>query len=451
MNNSIEEKIWKIIEDWRAYGVSLADSASSVLYLLTLKKLFKDAISNVTEKDSQMIIQHLYPVFFSAEEVDYKVFLVHSSNLIEMKYDIQEGFFGNFIAGMRNFESWESALCMAIKNIMLLPDVEVGVMADAIEQIMFKAFQPGYRMAPMITSASLAEIMKITLNVENGDRFFDGTIGCGLSALRCIKDTDASIQGMDLNFTMLQITILYTILSGRENFKFKKGDFTLEQSTEKYNKIAMDIPFAVKTGDYIGEQIVIRDKWLGGAQGRDLDVLMVGKILEVLEENGRAAIVVPNSFLFRSGNANRNLRETILEKKLLKAVINLPPLHFETGARSSILLLEHNEDKVLFIDMDSNEMEFFQKQRREVPVLIEEGKNRLIDLLATGEEIAGVSSLVDEKQLRESQFDFSPSRYVSIKEELILREMQDINDDLKSLYEALKEIEEENSKLKLFN
>lgn len=451
LNNNIEEKIWKIIEEWRANGVSLADSASSVLYLLTIKKLFKDAISNVDERDSQIIIKELSPALLFSEEVDYKEFLVHSSNLLEMKYGIQEGFFGNFIAGMRSFELWQSTLYKTIKNIMAMPDADVEVLADAVEQIMFKAFQPGYRMAPMITSSSLADILKIALNVENDDKFLDGTIGCGLSAIRCVKDTNASIQGMDLNFNVLQITILYTILSGREKFEFKNGDFTLEQSKEKFNKIAMDIPFAVKTGDYIGEQITIRDKWLGGAQGRDLDVLMVGKVLEVLEENGRATIVVPNSFLFRSGNANRNLRENILEKKMLRAVINLPPLHFETGARSSILLLEKNLGKVLFLDTDSDAMDFFQRQRREVPMLTEDGKCKLIHLLTTGEEIKGVSALVDEQQLRENQFDFSTSRYVSIKEELVFRDMQTINSDLKLLHGELQKIEKENGKMKLFN
>lgn len=448
----IEEKIWKIIDVWRASGMTISDSIRSIIYFLTLKKMIKEPVDDTVAKDFQTILNLHGCMYAFKEGTDENLLFVESPRLIEKKYHLQIGFLGDFFTGVYNLNSWKATLNASLKNIMEIPNVEDEVMSAVITLIMFKGFSmEGYRTAPEVTSSSLSEILKVVLDVQNGDRFFDGTIGCGISALRCVRGTDASIQGMDLNVSSLQIAALYTILSGRKKFEFKAGDFTLEQSKEKYDKIAMDIPFAARTGDYIGEQIIIRDKWLGGAQGRDLDVLMAGKVLEVLEENGRAAIVVPNGFLFRMGKANKNIRETILEKKMLRAVISLPALHFDTFVKSSVLLLEKNDDKVLLINMASEEGGFFQKQRREIPMLTPEGSAKLIDILENEVEVEGVSALVDEQQLRENEFDFSPTRYVSIKENISFRDMRTINNDLKLLYEELKEIEEENSKMRLFN
>lgn len=448
----IEEKIWRIIDGWRASGITISDAVRSTLYLLVLKKVLKESTSDVVQEDFQAILTLQRCMYAFQEGVDENSLLVESGRLIEKRYHLQTGFFGNFFANVCNLKSWKATLNTSLKRIIEIPDVEDEVMSAVAERIILKGFQmEGYRVAEAVSSTTIAELLRVVLSVQDGDRFYDGTIGCGISALRCVRDADASIRGMDLNVSALQIATLYTILSGKKKFEFKAGDFTLEQSNEKYHKIAMDIPFGVKTGDYIGEQIVICNKWLGGAQGRDLDILMVGKVLEVLEEEGRAAIVVPNSFLFRISKANKIIRESILEKKMLKAVISLPALHFETGARSSILLLEKNEDKILFVDMDSDEMAFFQKQRREVPILTEEGKQKLLYILETREEVEGVSSLVSVQQLRENEFNFSPIRYVSITESISFRDIQTINNDLKLLYEELKEIEEENSKMRLFN
>ena len=448
----IEEKLWKIIDGWRANGVTISDAVRSVLYLLTLKKIFKESMSNVAEKDSQIVINHLSPIFYEAKEKDYTDLVTKSGELIEKRYGLQPGFFGSFFANVSNFESWKTTLNASIQKIKEIPDDEDAILSAVLTLIMTRGLQPEtYRTAPLISNTSLAEVLNVVLNVQNGDSFMDGTIGCGISALRCVKGTDASIDGMDINVSVLQIATLYMILSGRKKFELKVGDFTLAKSTKKYDKIAMDIPFAIKTGEYIGEQIAISNKWLDGAQGRDLDILLVGKALEVLNENGRAAIVVPNSFLSRSGKASRILREKILEKRMLKAVINLPALHFETGARSSVLLLEKNDDKILFIDIDSIQMPSFQRNRREVRVLTPEGRDMLINLLETKEEIKSISAFVDVQQVKEKQFDFSPVRYVAIKEGLSFRDMQTLNNELKLLYAELEEIEKENSKIKLFN
>ena len=136
---------------------------------------------------------------------------------------------------------------------------------------------------------------------------------------------------------------------------------------------------------------------------------------------------------------------------MLKAVISLPAVHSEPSVRSSILLLEKNDDKIQFIDMDSIQMPSFQKNRREVRSLTPDGKKKLLYLLETGEQIKGISALVEVQKVKENEFDFSPIKYVAVKEKLVFRDIQTINNDLKVLRKELEEIESENGKMKLFN
>lgn len=449
---NIEENISNIIDIWRAKGVAVSDCIRSVLYLLTLKRILKELSDNVGEEDAQTIIKLQRCLYAFQEDIDGTFLFDESGRLIEKRYHLQHGLFRDFFANVSNLESWKSTLNVTNRKIVDITDGEDEVMSAIIAGIMLKGFPTdGYRSMPVVTSPALAQLLKVALDVEDGDRFCDGTIGCGISAKICIGDKDVSIQGMDSNASVLQIAVLYMILSGRKEFGMKVGDFTLEQSREKYDKIAMDIPTSAKTGDYIGEQVAIANRWLNGIQGKELDILLVAKVLDVLEEDGRAAIVLPNAFLSRTGKASKILKENILDRKMLRAVISLPMSYSKTGIKCSILLLEKNVDEILMIDMDSPRMPYYQKHRGQTPMFYKAGRLVMESILKDGKEIEGVSALVDAQQLIDNQLDFSPSRYLLEEDTLVLRDIKTINRELQFLDERLKEIDEENRKMKLFN
>lgn len=452
-NNSINinEKIFNLVFEWRAFGVPFNDSVRCLLYLLTLKKVLdKPEECDIEDFQSIMKLQKCMYAFRKGE--DEELLFAKSGRIIEKRFHLQEGFFDNVFAHASNMRMWKEHLSSSLKIIDEIFNTADNKMMLCIEGAIFKVFlMEGQRLPAIISSNAIADLLDAIVSVQDGDKFFDGTIGCGISAIRCVTGTDATVAGMDINVSALQTATLFAILSGRENFEMKVGDFTLDTSKEKYDKIAMDIPFSVKTGEYVGEQIAICHKWLDGVQGKDLDVLILAKVLDVLKEEGRAAVVVPNSFLFKINKANKILREQILEKKMLRAVIGLPVLHYGTSTKSSILLLEKNKDEVLFVDMDSDKADFFHKMRRELSVLSAKGKIKLLDILKSKKEIEGVSVLVDIQQLKENEFDFSPIRYISVRKSVSFRSVSSINHELAIVNEKLQEIEKRINNNELFN
>ena len=75
-------------------------------------------------------------------------------------------------------------------------------------------------------------------------------------------------------------------------------------------------------------------------------------MLHSLRSNGRMAAVVPHGVLFR-GSAEGRIRQTVIEKNLLDAVIGLPAnLFYGTSIPACILVFKKNRatSDVLFID-----------------------------------------------------------------------------------------------------
>ncbi len=447
----IERKICKIVDTWRASGVSPEDALRITMYLLALKKVLRESDDSTWEEtQTRMAIKDC--MYDYQVGVDVNLIFDESRKLIEKKYHLQSGFFQNFFDNVKKIPELENALTTIFQVLRDIPYVEDKKMSAFVASIISNKYKEGgYINAHVISNQHLAHMLQSILDVQNGDRFCDGTIGYGISAIKCIENTDASLSGMDINFTVLQMATLFAIISGRKNFEMKAGDFTLEETNRKYNKIAMEIPFALKTGEYFGEQIAISDRWLGGYQGKELDVLIVGKILDVLEENGRAAIVVPNSFLVKNGKANKAIREMILEKKLLKAVIGISALFSRTSSKSSILLIEKNDDKILFINVDRQNIPTEKIPKCTHEVFAYMASDIVSDILKERKEEKGISALVDAQQLKENKFDFSPSRYTSIKKEVVFRDIQTINNELGQLYDEFKAIQEENRKFRMFN
>ncbi len=449
---NIQGNINSIIYKWRIKGIAVSDAIRSVLYLLALKKILKELEDSTGNEDAQTIIKLQNCLYKFQEGKDGEFLFETSGEMIEKRYHLQPGLFRDFFANVRDSKSWKSTLNTTNRIIADITDTEDEIITAIITEIMLKGFPAeGYRTMPIVSSPELAQLLKVVLNVEDGDTFLDGTVGCGISSMICIGDKNVAIRGMDSNIYALQIAALYTIISGKKEFDMNVGDFTLEKFRDKYNKIAMDIPTSAKTGEYIGEQISVCNKWMNGVQGKELDILIIAKVLDVLDEEGRAAIVIPNTFLPRAGRASKILKENILDRKMLKAVISLPMSYSKTGIKCSVLLLEKNDDKIMMIDIDTPRMPLYQKHRGQTPAFHHSGRIILSKLLKKRVEIEGVCALVDAQQVKDNQFDFSPNKYTCIQEALVLRDIQSINKELKAMNERLKEIEEKNSKLKLFN
>ena len=75
-------------------------------------------------------------------------------------------------------------------------------------------------------------------------------------------------------------------------------------------------------------------------------------MIESLLPEGTAGVVVPHGVLFRGGAEGR-IREKLIEKNMVHAVIGLPAnLFFGTGIPAALLIFHKNKKKknILFVD-----------------------------------------------------------------------------------------------------
>lgn len=136
-----------------------------------------------------------------------------------------------------------------------------------------------------------------------------------------------------------------------ESLDLKKSDV---QVKDKYSKIFAFPPFfQKKTNDYLSHNT----RLIGNIERCDEDktVFYIQRVLDSMEKQGRAVVLVSNAFLTRNYSG---FHKQIIDKMLLREVIHLPAGIIGTNnLMSSLLVFENNPfDYVSFVDARSFEL-----------------------------------------------------------------------------------------------
>ena len=126
------------------------------------------------------------------------------------------------------------------------------------------------------------------------------------------------------------------------------------------------------------------------------------------------AIVLPHGVLFR-GAAEGKIRQVLLEKNYLDAVIGLPAnLFYGTGIPTTILVFKKNKTdrNVLFIDA-SNDFEKGKNQN----LLTDEHIERIVTTYRERKDVDKYAHLATFEEIEENEFNLNIPRYVDTFEE----------------------------------
>lgn len=141
------------------------------------------------------------------------------------------------------------------------------------------------------------------------------------------------------------------------------------------------------------------------------DFMFVQHMISVLKSDGRMAVVMPHGVLFRGGE-EKTMREWLVEKGYLEAVIGLPAgLFYGTGIPASILVINKagadTRDGVFFINADAEfqEGKNQNKLRPEDIAKISYAYRKKIDML-------DYAKMVSKEELAEEDHNFNIRRYV---------------------------------------
>jgi len=219
----------------------------------------------------------------------------------------------------------------------------------------------------------------------------------------------------DSGMTMLRIGSMNLMLHGITAPNFRYTDTLAKAFNEEraYDVVLANPPFkgAIDAAD-VNPTLPVRCK--------KTEILFVHLFLRLLDNGGRAAVIVPDGVLFGSSNAHVEIRKKLIEENRLDGVISMPAGVFRpyAGVSTAVLLFTKggSTEKIWFYDMEHDGFSLDDKRQR-VP------ENDIPDVLACWQHRRETKFLQKRAQrLAELQQQIAPLKTERLKHhELIHR------------------------------
>ncbi|MCB0482416.1 MAG: SAM-dependent DNA methyltransferase [Flavobacteriales bacterium] len=251
--------------------------------------------------------------------------------------------------------------------------------------------------------------------------------------------------GVEFDATMLRIGAMNLQLHGIESPNLIGKDALSESNgdiRDAFTLVLANPPFKGSL-DYDG----VEGSILKTVKTKKTELLFLALMLRMLKTGGRCAVIVPDGVLFGSSSAHKQIRQELLEKHKLDAVISMPSGVFKPYAGVSTAVLFFTKtgtggtEKVWFYDMKADGYSLDDKRA-------ETKENDLPDIVSRFKNIPGEESrkrtdqsfLVPFDEIKENDWDLSINRY----KEIIYEEVK--YESPFKLINDIKELDNERSK-----
>jgi type I restriction enzyme M protein len=169
----------------------------------------------------------------------------------------------------------------------------------------------------------------------------------------------------DSGMTMLRIGSMNLMLHGIAAPNFRYTDALSKAFTEEraYDVVLANPPFkgAIDAAD-VNPTLPVKCK--------KTEILFLHLFLRLLENGGRAAVIVPDGVLFGSSNAHVEIRRELIEKNRLDGVVSMPSGVFRpyAGVSTAVLLFTKGgtTEKIWFYDMEHDGYSLDDKRQKVV-------------------------------------------------------------------------------------
>ena len=321
-------------------------------------------------------------------------------------------------------------------------------------EIFFRNFldlSPKLKSSINTTSPSIRELISELLKNREMKDLYNPSIGYGSLSLQvALNHKDINIYGQDINNEMIRICKMQLILDKRieDLGNINQGNTIInpgnveENGLRKFDCIVCDPPYGLRDWGY--EEILNHDKYnrfYRGMPSKSLgDYAFITHVIESLNSDGIAIMVVPSGVLFREG-AEGLLRQKLVEEGLIDTVISLPNnMMFGTAIPVNLLIFNKakKENDILLIDVAKEVM-----VNKVLTTLSNEMVEKIVKVYKERLEIEGFSRKVDIEEIQDNNFNLNVQRYIeeiSEKEDLDIKE---IGKEIEYLTVKLQEIQVE--------
>lgn len=336
----------------------------------------------------------------------------------------------------------------------------------------------GGKYAEYYTPHAVARIMSAILVEGNPTnvKVYDPSAGSGtllMSIAHAIGDNKCTIYSQDISQKssgMLRLNlVLNNLVSSIPNviqgntIKFPRH-FDKDGNLLKFDYIVSNPPFKLDFSADVADlnKPGNNERFFAGVPkipNKDKDkmaiyLLFIQHIMFSLEDNGKAAIVVPTGFITAQSGIEKNIRQRLIERRWLKGVVSMPSNIFaNTGTNVSVLFLDKsNNENVILVDA-SKLGEKVKEGKNQKTVLSPEEEQKIIDAFHNKEAIDDFSVVVSYDEIAEKNYSFSAGQYFDIKIEYIditaeefQAKMDGFKTNLNEYFKQSKELEDEINK-----
>lgn len=372
-------------------------------------------------------------------------------------------------------------------------EVPADVVGDAYEYMIGEfATMAGKKAGSFFTPQQVSEVMAQIVSPQEKDRIYDPTCGSGSLLIRAAKKgglDKVSIYGQEVNNSAISMARMNMFIHDIKDAHIAWGDtlanpqhLDSDGNLMKFDCIVANMPFSKNKwaeGFNPGGEISIDEdesNTKSTKKGKkkefkmepsldrhhrfDLGVPPASKgdwafllhMIASMSGNGRIAAVAPHGVLFRGASEGR-IRQAVIEKNLIDAVIGLPEnLFYGTSIPACIVVFKKGRTttNVLFVDASKD----FKKEKAKNK--LRDGSNgepndikKIVDTYkafinreetAEQEKYSHVATL---NEIQENEYNLNIPRYVDTFEEEELIDLESVNKEITDIKTQISSLEKE--------
>ncbi len=333
------------------------------------------------------------------------------------------------------------------------------LLGDAYEYLMRHfATESGKSKGQFYTPAEVSRLIAQLLGIREAQTsaatsVYDPTCGSGSLLLKVADEagTDVTLYGQEKDVSTATLAHMNMILHNNPTATIKQGNtlanpkFLNGDHLRTFDYVVSNPPFSDKrwsTGldpkkdpferfhmDPLRNEQQMNDpnneqKLVPPEKQGDYAYLL--HILRSLKQNGKGACILPHGVLFR-GNAEAEIRKSLIRHGYLQAIIGLPPnLFYGTGIPACILLLDKAEASVrqgiFLIDASNGFIKDGPKNRLRARDI-----HKIVDVFRRRSDVPQYARFVSLDELKKNDFNLNLPRYIDNQ---AAEDRQDINGHL---------------------
>jgi len=302
------------------------------------------------------------------------------------------------------------------------------ILGDAYEYLMRHfATESGKSKGQFYTPAEVSRIMAQVIGIRaakttNDTTVYDPTCGSGSLLLKVGDEATAKVTlyGQEKDAATSGLARMNMILHDNPNALIRQGNtltdprFKDGDTLKTFDYVVANPPFSDKrwsTGlDPLNDPYQ-RFQPFGTPPAKQGDYAYLLHIVRSLKSTGKGACILPHGVLFR-GNAEADIRRSLVRKGYIKGIIGLPPnLFFGTGIPACIVVVDkqdaHARKGIFMIDASGGYMKDGPKNR-----LRAQDIHKIVDAFTKRLEIPKYSRVVSVEEIEKNEFNLNLPRYI---------------------------------------